>query len=542
MMGHKLRSFAPLGDRSLDELVPADHLYRRLQRTLDLSFVHDLVAGCYATGGRPSVDPEVFFKLQLVMFFEDIRSERRLMDVVADRLSVRWYLGYDLGEPLPDHSSLTRIRDRYGVAIFRRFFDAIIERCDRAGLVWGRELFFDASKIEANASVASIGPRFAIEAHLAARFPTEDGVPPTSDPLSAPAPVPSSLRQETADDLAAINSQRHDWLVEDGRQQRDVVGRDYRRIADYQASRTDPDASPMHTKGNGHPGYHLHYAIDGGKARIILAALVTPAEVMENQPMLDLLWHSRFRWHLWPHHVTGDTTYGTIQNITAIEREGIRAYVSLPNYEQRTAYFPKSKFTYDPEQDVYICPQGEQLRRYSYSRTDRQIKYRADKKVCNDCPLKERCTIGKAGRKVERSFDEEYVERVRGYQETEPYKKAINKRKVWIEPLFGEAKDWHGLRRFRLRRLAKVNIEALVVASGQNIKRLLTMWRWEPSSRPDGAGAGAKTRLMRLAVQCFSELRVAIALESSMLTRIGEGFSTAWNIVRRRGQPLFPLL
>ena len=527
MMGHKLRSFAPLGDRSLDELVPADHLYRRLQRTLDLSFVHDLVAGCYATGGRPSVDPEVFFKLQLVMFFEDIRSERRLMDVVADRLSVRWYLGYDLGEPLPDHSSLTRIRDRYGVAIFRRFFDAIIERCDRAGLVWGRELFFDASKIEANASVASIGPRFAIEAHLAARFPTEDGVPPTSDPLSAPAPVPSSLRQETADDLAAINSQRHDWLVEDGRQQRDVVGRDYRRIADYQASRTDPDASPMHTKGNGHPGYHLHYAIDGGKARIILAALVTPAEVMENQPMLDLLWHSRFRWHLWPHHVTGDTTYGTIQNITAIEREGIRAYVSLPNYEQRTAYFPKSKFTYDPEQDVYICPQGEQLRRYSYSRTDRQIKYRADKKVCNDCPLKERCTIGKAGRKVERSFDEEYVERVRGYQETEPYKKAINKRKVWIEPLFGEAKDWHGLRRFRLRRLAKVNIEALVVASGQNIKRLLTMWRWEPSSRPDGAGAGAKTRLMRLAVQCFSELRVAIALESSMLTRIGEGFSTA---------------
>lgn len=90
MMGVKLRSFTPLTDVSLDALVPADHFYRHLDRTLDLSFVRDLVADCYAAGGRPSVDPIVFFKLQLVMFFEDIRSERQLMQVVADRLSLRW--------------------------------------------------------------------------------------------------------------------------------------------------------------------------------------------------------------------------------------------------------------------------------------------------------------------------------------------------------------------------------------------------------------------------------------------------------------------
>ncbi|MDQ2784710.1 MAG: transposase, partial [Chloroflexota bacterium] len=293
-------------------------------------------------------------------------------------------------------------------------------------------------------------------------------------------------------------------------------------------SRTDPDASPMHTRGNGHPGYHLHYAIDGGKARIILAALVTPAEVMENTPMLDLLWHSRFRWHLRPHHVTGDTTYGTIQNITAIEREGIRASVSLPNYEQRTAYFPKSRFIFDAERDVYICPQGEQLRQYRYSRTDRQIKYRADKKICNACPVKEQCTMGKAGRKVERSFDEEYVERMRGYQETEPYKKAINKRKVWIEPLFGEAKDWHGLRRFRLRRLAKVNIEAPVVASGQNIKRLLTMQGW--GGHPGPGGAGAEARLPALLGRIgrrWTMIRLITASDHRVQIQGLSGFSTA---------------
>src|ERR1700704_5722298 len=109
MMGTKERSFAPLINVSLEELVPPDHFYRHLEQTLDLSFVREFVQEAYASGGRPSIDPIVFFKLQLVMFFEGIRSERQLMRHAADRLSVLWYLGYDLGEPLPDHSSLTHI-------------------------------------------------------------------------------------------------------------------------------------------------------------------------------------------------------------------------------------------------------------------------------------------------------------------------------------------------------------------------------------------------------------------------------------------------
>lgn len=126
MMGTKTRQFTPVPAVSLEELVPADHFYRHLDRVLDLSFVRELVRDCYvASVGRPSIDPMVFFKLQLVMFFEDIRSERLLLRLVADRLSVRWYLGYNLDEPLPDHSSLTRIRTRYGLAVFRRFLEAI---------------------------------------------------------------------------------------------------------------------------------------------------------------------------------------------------------------------------------------------------------------------------------------------------------------------------------------------------------------------------------------------------------------------------------
>src|SRR5215207_7675393 len=159
MMGKKDRSFAALPPVTLEDLVPADHFYRHLERTLDLSFVRDLVRETYADIGRPSIDPVVFFKLQLVFFFEGLRSERQLMHVVADRLSLRWYLGYDLSEPLPDHSSLRRIRERYGLEVFRRFFERIGEQCLAAGLVWGQDLFIDATKVKADADIDSLASR-----------------------------------------------------------------------------------------------------------------------------------------------------------------------------------------------------------------------------------------------------------------------------------------------------------------------------------------------------------------------------------------------
>ena len=179
MMGLKERAFAPLVAVSLEELVPQDHFYRHLQKVLDLSFVYDLVRERYSIAGRPSIDPMVFFKLQLVMFFEDIRSERELLRQVADRLSVRWYVGYDLDDPLPDHSSLSKIRTRYGIEVFRRFFEAIVEQCQKAKLVWGKELYFDSTQVNANADLDSLTPRFAVEAreaiqeHLIALFAPE---------------------------------------------------------------------------------------------------------------------------------------------------------------------------------------------------------------------------------------------------------------------------------------------------------------------------------------------------------------------------------
>jgi transposase len=502
MMGKKERSFAPLINASLEELVPHDHFYRHLERTLDLSFVREFVQETYACKGRPSIDPVVFFKLQLVMFFEGTRSERQLMKQAADRLSILWYLGYDLGEPLPDHSSLTRIRERYGVEVFRRFFDAIVEQCQQEKLVWGKELYVDSTQVNANADLDSLTPRFAVEAraamqaHLSALFPLEaaqheqqeaagegaDTLPTDATaPIafgSAPLPLPVVLSEAEQEELAEENAARLDWITQEGRQQREVHGL-YQRTADFKVSTTDPDATPMRLKGGGtHLGYHVHYVVDGGKARVILQTLVTPSEVMDNQPMLDLLWRVRFRWKLHPRQVTGDTKYGTIQNIKAIEDADIRAYIPLPDWEHQRPYFGPAQFTYDAEHDRYICPNGQLLHLSRMEYTGQKAEYRADAATCNVCPLKAQCTPSDQGRQVHRSFHASYLERVKAYHHTPAYQKAMNKRKVWVEPLFAEAKDWHGLRRFRVRLLWRVNCEALRIAAGQNLKRLLKKRGW----------------------------------------------------------------
>ncbi len=361
------------------------------------------------------------------------RSERLLMRHAADRLSVRWYLGYDLNEPLPDHSSLTRIRTRYGVEVFRRFFEQIVEQCQQAGLVWGKELYFDGTKVAANAGKESLKPRFFVEAHLESLFGEEgqqaeeeteqvvtqeeaaSSEPVKQEVTPAPRYLPVLLSQEEREELSQRHTQRHDWIEQLGAQDREQTSRGYQRVADLQVSTTDPDATLMQTK------------------------------------------------------------------------KGIRAYIPMPDLDHRTEFFSAEQFRFEAERDVYVCPAGKELRFDRPHSTERSLRYRARAKDCNHCPLKAKCTTSKQGRTLCRSVDETCLDRVRAYQPTEAYKKALRKRQVWVEPLFAEAKDWHGMRRFRLRRLWRVNCEALMIAAGQNLKRLLKKRGWR---RPFPAEAG----------------------------------------------------
>ena len=476
---------------SLDDVVPRAHFYRHLEAKLDLGFVREWARECYADRGRPSIDPIVFFKLQLVMFFEGIRSERQLIETASLHLAHRWYLGYALDEDLPDHSSLTRFRERLGLPIFRRFFERVVELCRDAGLVWGRELLVDATKVRGNAAMDSLVPRLAevVDGHLVPLF--GGGTKAEEPGPGTDGEAPRLLHPTAASDPAAGQDGEPRWdLLEECRLDPDrPLSPGYRRLSAHRVSRTDPDATPMTMADKRTAlGYHTHLLVDGGKARIILHALVTPADVMENQPLLDQLRRAIFRRKLRPERLIADTTYGTIENIRVLEeQEGIRAFVPLPDWEHKTAFYGPAKFTYDAERDVYVCPQGTWLRPCRREQKAEKTEYRAEAVTCNACPVKAQCTPSNHGRRVHRSFHAEYLERVRSYHQTPAYAKAMRKRQVWVEPLFAEAKQWHGLERFRLRGLPKVNSAGLLVAAGQNLKRWLRATGWGRRQWPGGA-------------------------------------------------------
>jgi len=479
MLGYKAKDFQIHTDVSLESLVPKDNFYRQVERCLDLSFVRELVQDLYSDIGRPSIDQEVFFKLQLIAFFEGVHSERRLMDNVKLNLAYRWYIGYDLHEAVPDHSSLTKIRERFGMETFQKFFEHIVELCIEAGLVWGEELYFDSTKVNANAAIDRLIPRVEWEAqqHVKQLFEAQldpqetlTEVSPSFDENLAPGP-------EVKTDRENVTSMSATELITKYRGARltGIRKPSYDRIADQKVCPTDPDASPMKPSGGGSAvlGYKDHYIVDGGKQRIILSASVMPASITDNTPLLDMVRWVCDRWQMQPKSATGDTKYGTIPNIVGLEQMGIRAYIPTPDISQRTEYYPAERFSYDAEQNKYLCPQGQVLSLYSCRRSEQVFVYAAQASVCNTCPVKAECTASRSGRHIFRSFFQDYLDRVKGYRKTDIYQKAIRKRSLWTEPLFGEAKDYHHLRRFRLRGLLKVNIEGKLVAAGQNLKRLV---------------------------------------------------------------------
>jgi transposase len=135
----------------LAEMIPADHRLRRLQRVLDLSFVHDAVRDRYCQdNGRPSVDPEVILRLFLLQAIERITEVRELMRQVQVNLAYRWFIGYELDEALPDHSTLSKALDRFGDDVFNELLARSIAQCRESGLIEGKVWHVDATTIRAD--------------------------------------------------------------------------------------------------------------------------------------------------------------------------------------------------------------------------------------------------------------------------------------------------------------------------------------------------------------------------------------------------------
>ncbi len=161
--------------------------------------------------------------------------------------------------------------------------------------------------------------------------------------------------------------------------------------------------------------------------------------------MLDLLWRACFRWRLRPHHATGDGKYGNLESIPTLGEAAVRAYVALHESGDRPGFFPKGAFRYDVQEDACVCPAGKLLRPLGNKKSGEQGDDLPGEGLrVRGVPVRATVHHKKNGRQIRRSPGERHVDRGRGYRQTEPYRRAIRKRKVWVEPSFAEGKAWHG--------------------------------------------------------------------------------------------------
>lgn len=384
----------------LESLVPSHHRLRQLDAVLDLSFIHDAVRHLYCQdNGRPSIDPEVVMRLFILQAIQNIRSVRELMDEVAVNLAYLWFIGYNLGEKLPDHSTLSRALDRFGNEVFDTLFQRSIAQCQASGLIEGRVLHLDATLIRAD------------------------------------------LDKDKAE----------------------------------QPGCADPDARFGRKKGE--PGYKQQ-AVADGKARVVVAVDVMPANEHESERAMALVDQAITRTGERPQAVCADSAYANSRNAAAMEARAVQ-FVSPPQRTRRTGddQLRADDFVYDAAGDVYICPAQQEL---VYIGTDNTKKhrrrYRAPTGVCPTCPLHSRCTQSQR-RVLHVRPHHDALARLRAAAKTDSFRALYRTRQAVIEGVNGEAKQWHGMRRAARRGLANVLIQCLLVAAVLNFKRLMAAQR-----------------------------------------------------------------
>ena len=426
----------------LADLVPADHVLRRIHSVLDLRWVHEEVRDAYCQdNGRPSVDPESALRLMLGGFVEGIVHDRALLRRAQTDLAFRWFAGFRLDERLPDHSSLTVIRQRWGAARFKTIFQRVVLDCVRAGLVKGEIAHVDATLIRADVSWESLTVAHVEQVIRANEEPPAQGDSDEPRPAVRPRSRPAKPRKY---------------------------------------SPTDPDAT-MTTSNRGYhlePSYKQHTAVDD-HAGIIVDVAVETGQANEGEQLLAQLARIEENTGASVKTVTADGGYAHATNYAALEKAGCRAVIP----PQRTGVrqpgkqrIPARRFKYDPRRDCVTCPAGNRLERGSRSSSDNGWFYRARAHDCRICPLRERCIAPSAKVRTIVIVDEYPAllrarrRHQRGWDKTT---RELYSRHRWhVEGAHGRAKSQHGLRRAARRGLHNVQIQSWMTATAMNLKKL----------------------------------------------------------------------
>lgn len=440
---------------TIEDLMPQEHFLRKLEAALDLSFVYEETSPLYSRKyGRPPIDPVVLVKYLLVGFLYGIPSERQIEQRVQTDVALRWYLGLDLFDRVPDHSTISQLRRRKPSfrKVFRRLFEEVVRQCVAAGLVSGRLAVTDSTHVKANASQAS---------EELVEMPEEAGV--YWERLDA-------YEEEGLEELERRTGKRR-------KKRTKQIKRDNRR-SKKRVSRTDPESGHMKRPGKPEgPHYLSHQTLDGDYG-IITGLTVTPGDVYDSVPYLDQLEH--IHQSVIPiQAAAADSAYDFPQAHRVLEEHGIDFYVRPQAvYDRTQVEFKRDAFRYDQEKDRYICPNGKTLRAKRLYRSDSGLfwEYWAEREDCRACPLREKCLSAndrQGARKLSDSYFKPSVQRHLSRWKEPDYKQALKQRQIWCEGTFAIQKRCHNLTRVLRRGLEAAEDHCLLSATALNLRRMI---------------------------------------------------------------------
>lgn len=400
---------------SLDRRIPQDHPLRKVKKFIDFTFVRKEVERLYGKNGNESIDPAVVLKLMFLLFYENIKSERALASQLPLRLDWLWFCDYDLDEETPDHSVLSKARKRWGTDVFEQFFMNILKQCISAGLVDGETIYIDSSTIDANADIAKVRPQL------------------------------SKVTEELTGKL-----EKH-------------------------VNPVDPDARIGRKYGKSTLGYKDHRVVDD-KHGVITTTISTPANTRDDKVLKQAVHTHQANTATKVKTVTADKIYGTIENYKFLNNKGSKACIPHQKYGcRKVGKFSHDMFRYDKHDDCFVCPAGQKLLRYNHKKPDDgRWRYHAERKVCQGCKFFSQCITSKTqGRQVSRNLNAEYVEWADGCLSRHERKQLMSRRQYKAEGSFANAANNHGFKRARWRGLDMVQIQNNMIATIQNIGKLL---------------------------------------------------------------------
>ncbi len=468
-------------------LIPSYHILRRIDKVLDLSFVKQLTQSFYSdTQGRPSIDPEVFFRICILGYLYGIKSDRQLCDEIGMNIGYRWFVGLTMSDAVPDHSSLTRIRDRLGVGCFEAVFEHVVEQCREAGLVEGKRIITDASLVEANASARKLErreqPAEALEVTDEKQQSKEavsqtvavkrDKVSNRTDAGKVDDDASSGEANASAQKLERREEPTPAVEVKDEKQQsKEAVKR--KPVSNRtHVSKVDGDATLVNRQGYPRKLYHkAHYCVDA-KSRVITDCYVTTGACHETNVITQRIQYQQERFGLPVEEVIADVGYSSGKNYQFFEEHQIRSYIPTAKFRLTPGkqVADEGSFKYDPNKDIYTCQAGHAL--YPKPAVGATKYYHIKEAHCNSCQWQASCYIGKHHTGLCRNEHNAAIERVRRRQSSQVFKQRMIERSWKIEGLFAEAKERHGLRRAKYRGTKKMQIQAYLTGTVQNLKRL----------------------------------------------------------------------